>query len=80
MSKGKNKSKKNRSIYKAIKPYIPNSKVLYSILGVAGVGLAIGAAMGKDKRQALTGKITDSVKNLRKRPATSDTSNNLAGS
>jgi len=77
MAKGKNK-KKNPSLYNTIKPYIPNKRVLYSVLGVAGAGLAIGAAMGKNKRQALTSKITDTVKNFRKRPTTADTSKSIA--
>lgn len=64
MTKNKKKNKKNPSLYKAIKPYIPNNRVLYSALGVIGAGLAISSIIGKDRRQALAGKVTKTVKGL----------------
>ena len=63
MAKNKNKNKKNQSFYEAIKPYISNKRVLYSVLGVAGAALAVGS-IGKNKRQALVNSVTNSVKGL----------------
>ena len=76
MSKNKKKSKKKVSLYKTIQPYIPNKQVLYSILGVAGAGLAIGTALGKDKRQALVRTVTSKVKTLKGSSAAADSNTN----
>lgn len=61
MAKSKNENKKNQSFYKAIKPYLSNKRVLYSVLGVAGAALAVGS-IGKNKRQALVDAVANSVK------------------
>ena len=72
MSKGKNKTKKNKSILKTIKASLPNNKVLYSVLGAVGAGLAISSAIGKTKRQALVDKVTTTFKGFK--GSSSDTS------
>ncbi|MDB5263489.1 MAG: hypothetical protein JWQ14_2772 [Adhaeribacter sp.] len=66
MSKGKKKNKKNKnkSFYKTIKPFIRDNRVLYSLLGAVGVGVALAAALGTEKGQAMVDKMTDAVKNL----------------
>jgi len=75
MAKGKNKSKKNKSLYKTIKASIPKNKVLYSVLGVVGVGLALGSTIDKSKRQAMADKVTNTFKGLGKStPATTTNS------
>ncbi|WP_125077632.1 hypothetical protein [Rufibacter latericius] len=68
---GKNKSKKNKetkvkkdkSLLSGVKSLTKNKKVLYSLLGAAGAGIAI-AALGKDRRRSLTDTVTSSVKGL----------------
>ncbi|PIQ22455.1 MAG: hypothetical protein COW65_03105 [Cytophagales bacterium CG18_big_fil_WC_8_21_14_2_50_42_9] len=67
MSKKKNKKKKdnkNGSFYKSIKPFIKDSRVIYSILGAAGVGVALASAFGTDKGRSIVDSITGSLKNL----------------
>ncbi|KAA3439623.1 hypothetical protein [Rufibacter hautae] len=68
MSKNKNKTKKNKdkqnkSLLSGVQSLVKNKKVLYSLLGAAGAGIAI-AALGKDKRRSLTDKVTSSVQGL----------------
>jgi len=69
MKKGKKKNKKNPTIFTKIKAAMPNNRVLYSVLGGVGAGLALGTAIDKDKRQALTDKVTSTFQGLR-RPTT----------
>lgn len=65
MGKGKKKKKnKNKSFYKSIKPFIRDNRVLYSILGAVGVGVAIASAIGTDKGRALVDKLSAAVKDL----------------
>lgn len=64
MAKNKKKSTKHRSFFKVIKPIIRDNRVLYSILGALGAGLAIGAALGTDKGGMLVDKITAAVKEI----------------
>jgi len=66
MTKDKKKNKKSKSLYKTIKTSIPKNPVLYSVLGVVGVGLALGSTMGKTKRQAMLDKVTSPFKGLGK--------------
>ncbi|MBC3540057.1 hypothetical protein ACFSC6_04295 [Rufibacter sediminis] len=69
MAKNKNKKNKeakgtkNKSLLSGVKSLTKNKKVLYSLLGAAGAGIAI-AALGKDKRRSLTDSVTNSVKGL----------------
>ncbi|WP_181306125.1 hypothetical protein [Rufibacter sp. XAAS-G3-1] len=71
MAKNKKKGKKNKeatnsngkSLLNKVKSLAGNKKVLYSLLGAAGAGIAI-AALGKDKRRSLTDTVTNSVKGL----------------
>jgi len=60
MTKDKKKNKKSKSLYKTVKTAIPKKPVLYSALGVMGLGLAWGASMDKTKRQAMLDKVTSS--------------------
>jgi hypothetical protein len=61
---GKKKSKKNQSFYKAIKPFIKDNRVLYSILGAVGVGAVLASVMGRDKVGVLVDNIARRVKEL----------------
>jgi hypothetical protein len=69
----KKNNKKNHSFFKTIKSSIPSNRVLYSILGGVGAGLAIGTAMDKDKRQALADKATSTFQGLRRSTKVSNT-------
>ena len=64
MGKNKKKGKKNSAFYKAIKPYIKDNRVLYSILGAAGVGVAIASAFGTDKGREIVDNFTNTLKNI----------------
>ena len=65
MAKGKKKKKnKNKSFYKNIKPFIRDNRVLYSILGAVGVGVALASALGTEKGRSIVDKLTAAVKDL----------------
>ena len=64
MAKNKKKNKKHRSFYKSIKPFIKDSRVLYSVLGALGAGVALGAALGSEKGGTIVDKITSTLKEL----------------
>ena len=67
MSKGKkkkNKKNKNKSFYKSVKPFIRDNRVLYSILGAVGVGVALASAFGTEKGRSMVDKLTSAVKDL----------------
>lgn len=64
MSK-KKKNKKNKvSFYKNIKPFIKDPRVLYSLLGAVGVGVALASVIGTDKGRSLVDKLTTALGNL----------------
>ncbi len=64
MTKNKKKTKKNSSFYKAIKPYIKDNRVLYSILGAAGVGVALASAFGTEKGREIVDNFTNTLKGI----------------
>ena len=67
MSKKKNKktkSSKNGSFYKKIKPFVKDTRVLYSILGAAGVGVALASAFGTDKGRSIVDSISGTLKSF----------------
>lgn len=64
MAKNKKKSKKNSSFYKAIKPYIKDNRVLYSILGATGVGIALASVFGTEKGREIVDNFTNTLKNM----------------
>ncbi len=64
MGKNKKKSKKNSSFYKAIKPYIKDNRVLYSILEAAGVGVALASVFGTDKGREIVDNFTTTLKGI----------------
>jgi len=72
MKKGKKKNKKNLTLYNKIKSSIPNNRVLYSILGGVGAGVALSSALGKEKRQAMLNKVTGTFQGLRRPAAITD--------
>lgn len=62
--KKKNQKSKNKSFYKSVKPFIRDNRVLYSILGAVGVGVAIASAFGTEKGRSIVDKLTSAVKDL----------------
>ena len=60
----KKKNKKNSSFYRAIKPYIKDNRVLYSILGAAGVGVALASAFGTNKGREMIDNFTHTLKGI----------------
>ena len=62
MSKDKKKSKKHQSFHQAIKPFIQDTRVFYSVLGALGAGVVLGATLGSEKGGALIERITAAVK------------------
>jgi len=61
--KNKKKKNKNNSFYKTIKPFIQDNRVIYSILGAAGVGVALASAFGTDKGRSLLDMATGALQN-----------------
>jgi len=59
----KKKSDKTGSFYKSIKPFIKDSRVIYSILGAAGVGVALASAFGTDKGRSIVDNIAGTLQN-----------------
>ena len=64
MAKNKKKKKKHQFFYKSIKPFIKDSRVLYSIVGAFGAGVAVAAALGSEKGGTIVDKITSTLKEL----------------
>ncbi len=65
MGKGKKKKKnKNKSFYKSVKPFISDNRVLYSILGAVGVGVALASAFGTERGRSMVDRLTSAVKDL----------------
>ena len=65
MAKAKKKKKtKNKSFYKTIKPFIRDNRVLYSILGAVGVGVALASALGTEKGRSIVDRLTTAVKDM----------------
>ena len=62
MAKGKKKKKNKNAFYKAIKPFISDNRVLFSILGAAGVGVALASVFGTEKGREIVDKIAGSVR------------------
>ena len=63
MAKGKKKKKnKNNAFYKALKPFISDNRVLFSILGAAGVGVTLASAFGTEKGREIVDKIAGTVR------------------
>ena len=60
----KKKNKKNQSFFKAIKPFVQDTRVLYSLLGAVGVGVALASTLGTAKGRTLVDKLTNAVKGL----------------
>jgi hypothetical protein len=73
MAKGKKKDKKKVSLIKKIKSAIPDNRLLYAVLGGVGAGLAIGAALDKEKRQAVIDKVSSTIEELSRPTAESST-------
>lgn len=69
MAKSKKKkdkdSKKNKSLSKMIKPYVKDKRVLFSILGAAGLGVALVSAIRTGQLQKVVEQASEAVKNLR---------------
>lgn len=60
MAKGK-KNKKKNAFYKAIKPFIKDNRVLFSILGAAGVGAVLAAALGPEKVSGMVERVSGAI-------------------
>ena len=63
MAKKKKKNSKQNSFYKAVKPYIKDNRILFSILGAAGLGVAIASAVGTDRLGSFVTQLTDAFQN-----------------
>ncbi|WP_207430624.1 hypothetical protein [Sabulibacter ruber] len=67
MSKDKKNKKvkgsKNKSLFKNVKSVVSKKPVLLSLLG-AGVGLVVGASLGKERRRALADSVTNAFSGL----------------
>ena len=59
--KSKKKNKKHNSLYKSIKPFVKDNRVLLSILGAAGVGVALASAFGQENVRDWLGKLSATV-------------------
>jgi hypothetical protein len=70
--KKKNKKNKNKSFYKSVKPFIQDNRVLYSILGAVGVGVALASAFGTERGRSMVDKLTSAVKDLVPEQLTAD--------
>lgn len=67
MAKGKKKKRnqaQNAALYKLIKPYIRDNRVLFAILGAMGAGVALAAAVGTDKGRTIVDNLTQALKDL----------------
>ena len=62
--KKKGKKIKKKKLYKRLKPYLSDNRVLWSIIGAVGVGVALGAAFGTDKGREIMDKIALTAKDL----------------
>jgi hypothetical protein len=60
----KKKSKKKKSLYKAIKPFIKDKRVVYSLLGAVGVGALLASFLGREKVSAFVEDLSGKVKEL----------------
>lgn len=63
MAKTKKKNKKKNTLYKSIKPFIKDNRVLLSILGAAGIGAGLAAAFGTENVKSWIDKVADAVVN-----------------
>lgn len=67
MGKGKKKKKNqnpNASLYKTLKPFIQDNRILFAMLGAMGAGVALAAAVGTDKGRTIVDNLTQALKNL----------------
>lgn len=62
MAKDKKKTKKHATFFQAFQPIIRNNRVLISMLGALGTGIALGTALGTEIGVALVDKITKAVR------------------
>jgi hypothetical protein len=61
--KKKNKKKKSR-LYKMLKPYISDTRVLWSLVGAVGLGVTLAAAFGTDKGRSIVDSVAASAQDL----------------
>jgi hypothetical protein len=62
--KKKGKKIKKSKLFKKLKPYLSDKRVLWSIVGAVGVGVALGAVFGTDKGREIVDKIALTAKEL----------------
>ena len=67
------KDTKNRSFYKAVKPFIQDHRVLLSLLGAAGVGAALAATLGGEKVNGLVDRLSGAIKGFGQHPSGTET-------
>jgi hypothetical protein len=61
----KKKNKKNKSrLYKMLKPYISDTRVLWSLVGAVGLGVTLAAAFGTDRGKMLVDRVAASAQDL----------------
>ncbi len=61
---GKNKKNKKSKLYKTLKPYISDPKIMWSIIGAAAAGVALAAAFGTEKGKEIVDKVAVAAKDL----------------
>jgi hypothetical protein len=64
MAKNKKNKKKKSRLYKMLKPYISDTRVLWSMLGAVGVGVTLAAALGTDRGKSIVEKVAASAQDL----------------
>jgi len=77
MSREKKKNKKHQSFHKAIKPFVKDNRILYSILGAFGAGVALAAVVGSEKGGDLINNISAAVKEFTQHKAVAEKKSKL---
>ncbi|QHT71573.1 hypothetical protein GXP67_35365 [Rhodocytophaga rosea] len=64
MSKKKKNKKKKSRLYKMLKPYISDTRVMWSLIGAVGVGVTLAAAFGTERGKTFVDKIAATAQGL----------------
>ncbi|MES2731033.1 MAG: hypothetical protein V4714_04765 [Bacteroidota bacterium] len=79
MAKGKKKNKgAKNSFYKSIKPFISDNRVLFSIIGAAGAGIALASVFGTEKGKQIVDRVAGVVNDLTHRSPVASKNTSIA--